>query len=477
MKTYSVSSIIELSVISMFLLLSGCATVGQNYVRPTAEVPAKWHASHKESISTEKVNPEALAKWWSTLNDETLSSLIERGIAGNPNLQQAEARIREARARRAVSKANLFPTFNGTGSVNRSSTDNGSGNNQSSTLYSAEFDAIWEMDIFGRTRRSLESSEATLQADHEDLRDVLVSLQAEVALNYVETRTYQARISVAEENLKIQEETYQITQWRYQSGLGDELAVHQALYNLESTRAQIPALRIGLEESLNRIAILLGKQPGQIHEELKVQKPIPVVPQKITIGIPADIVRQRPDIRRAERELAAQAAKVGVAMADLYPKFSISGLLRASSDALFASGTRSSDIGSKINIPIFNGGSLRQNVKIQQAIQDQYLIKYKTVILNALEEVENTLTSFSEEQNARDNLQMCVHVAQKAADLAKNKYQSGLADFGDVLDAQRSLLLFEEQLVQSNGTLVMDMIRLYKAIGGGWTSQTEDAGN
>ncbi|MEW6230470.1 MAG: TolC family protein, partial [Bacillota bacterium] len=258
------------------LILNRCATVGPDYVPPKKSVSKDWHTQLKGGLTTEEMDPQTLAAWWTTLNDPELSSLIDRAVAGNLDLKKAWARVREARARRGVAKADLFPTLNATGSAtwSRSSKDTGTG--KLSDLYAANFDAGWELDIFGGARRSVEAAEADLQAIQEDLRDVLVSLLAEVALNYIDVRTFQARIIVAEANLKAQNETYQLVLWRYQAGLSDELAVQQARYNLESTRSQIPTLRTGLEEAMNRIAVLLGEQPGKIHAELEKREPIPV---------------------------------------------------------------------------------------------------------------------------------------------------------------------------------------------------------
>jgi len=476
MKTDCLRSTAGLSLVAGVLLLSGCATVGPDYVRPETAVPATWHIQIQNGLSSEKSDPKTMAEWWARFDDAELSSLMERAIAGNLDLKKASARIHEARARRGIARAGLSPTLNGSGSTNWSRADSSAEATRTNTLYSVDFDAGWELDIFGGTRRTVESSEAELQATWEDLHDLLVSLQAEVALNYIDVRTYQARLLTAEKNLEQQNESYKLAEWRYQAGLSDGLAVQQALYNLENTRSQIPALRAGLEETLNRIAVLLGEQPGEIHKELETRKPIPAVPLEIAIGIPADIVRQRPDIRRAERELAAQTAKVGVAMADLYPKFNLSGLLGISAETLFGSGSRTSSAGSRISLPLFNAGSVRQGVKIREAVKEQYLIQYKTTVLNALEEVENALTAFSEEQRTRANLQACAQAAQKAVDLALNKYQSGLIGFNDVLDAQRSLLSFQEKLVQSDGAAASCTIRLYKTLGGGWTSLSSDAG-
>ena len=463
------------------LVITGCAAVGPNYVPPEMSVSAIWHTQLEGGLATEEIDPHTLASWWTTLNDPGLSSLIERAVAGNLDLKKARARVRESRARRGIAKAGMFPTLDiaGSDTWTRSSKDTGTG--KTSQLYVASFDSGWELDIFGGVRRSVEASEADLWAIREDLHDVLVSLLAEVALNYVEVRTFQSRLDEAEASLEAQNETYQLTLWRYQAGLSDELATQQARYNLESTRSQIPTLRMGLDEAMNRIAVLLGEQPGKVHGELEKREPIPVTPLKAAVGVPADLLRRRPDIRRAERELAAQTARVGVATADLYPRFTLSGSIGLEALSLnnLLSNLSSSDSwtlsgGPRISWAVFDAGAIRQNIEVQSALQEQALIQYEAAILGALEDVENALVSYAEEQHRRDDLHEATQAAQKAVELAQNKYQAGLADFSNVLDAQRSLLSFQDQMTQSNGTVTSNLIRLYKALGGGWTSMAAD---
>ncbi|MCJ7596539.1 MAG: efflux transporter outer membrane subunit, partial [Desulfobacterales bacterium] len=317
----------------------------------------------------------------------------------------------------------------------------------------------------------------TLQASQEGLRDVLVSLVAEIGLNYVEVRTYQARLAVAEANLKSQEETLDLTRWRYEAGLSDELAVEQARYNLENTRSQIPTLRTGLEGAKNRIAVLLGEPPGAVRAEMERPMPVPVTPLEVTVGVPADTLRHRPDIRRAERELAAQTARVGVATADLYPKLTLSGSIGLESlslGRLLISGTRNSSIGPRLTWRIFDAGAVRQNIEVQSALQEQALVQYETAVLSALEEVENALVAYANEQVRRQSLAAATQAAKRAAGLARDRYASGLIDFQVVLDAERSLLTLQGQLAQSDGAVTSNLITLYKALGGGWTSLTPD---
>ena len=476
-KTTFVRSISWPPVGIAIVILTGCASVGPNYSPTKASVSMDWHTQLKGGLTAQEMNPQTLSAWWTTLNDPALSRLIERAVSGNLDLKKAEARIREARARRGIATAARFPTLDASGSVVRSRSSEETGTGKTSNLYAAGIDAGWELDIFGGVRRSVEAAEADLGASREGLRDVLVSLLAEVALNYIEVRTYQARLTVAEASLVAQNETYQLTLWRFEAGLSDELAVEQARYNLENTRSQIPTLRTGSEQGMNAIAVLLGEQPGTVHTELERYMPIPVIPLRVAVGVPADVLRRRPDVRRAERELAAQTARIGVATADLYPKFKLSGsigLEAFSSGNLFSSGSRTLSGGPSITWRIFDAGVIRQNIEVQSALQEQYLIAYESALLSALKEVENAIVAYAEEQNRRQSLTETTRAAQRAADLAQHKYQAGLADFNNVLDAQRSLLSFQDQLAQSDGTVTSNLVRLYKALGGGWTSLAQN---
>lgn len=465
---------------SVILIITGCANVGPDYVRPGTTSSTQWHSELKGGLIAGEMNPQTLAVWWTTLNDPELSSLIDSAVLGNLDLKRAKARVREARARRGIAKAGLFPTLNAGGSAAWSESSNDTGTiraSDTSGLYSASFDATWEIDVFGGVRRSVEAADADVGASREDLRDVIVSLLAEVAVNYIDLRKFQSLLAIAEGNLVSQNETYQLTLWRYQAGLSDELSVQQARYNVEQTRAQLPTLRTGKEEALNRIAVLLGEQPGNVHSLLDRQKPVPVIPRTFAIGVPADVIRNRPDVRKAERELAAQTARIGVATADLYPKFTLSGSIGFETlkmNTQPTSQTWSLGGGPGITWAIFKGSAIRQNIEAQSALQEQALIKYQTSILTALEDVENALVAYGEEQNRRDSLQEAAQASQKAVELAKYKYQGGLTDFYNVLEAERSLLTFQELLAQSNGTVASNLVRLYKALGGGWTSIDSD---
>ena len=460
------------------LLFSGCA-VGPDYVRTEPPASGSWHTELKAGLTDEPIDLHTLAEWWTTLHDPVLSNLIEKAVEGNPSIREARARLREARARRGVAEADLFPTFEvtGSGGYNRKKTSEGINEGD---LYQAGFDAIWELDVFGGKRRSLEASEAELEASQEDLRDVLVSLLAEVALNYVEVRTFQTRLTISKANLDSQRETYHISRWRYEAGLTTQLDVEQAKYNLEQTRSQIPTLQTGLEQTKNRLSVLLGRQPGFTEDILAERKPIPVTPLKVAVGVPADVLRRRPDIRSAERRLAARTAEIGVATAKRYPNFSLIGSIgleaAVSPGNLLSSGDRTllSSIASNVLWTFFDAGRIRQTIEVQTALQEQALIQYEASILTALEEVENTLIAYADEQVRRQSLLEATQAAQRAADLSSYQYTSGMIDFQVMLDAQRSLLSFQDQLAVSEGRVTLNLISLYKALGGGWTAMVPD---
>ena len=455
------------------LTLTGCAAVGPNYVPVEPEAQEKWHSELQGGLTADQPNPETLVHWWTTLNDPELSSLEERAVKGNLDLKEARARIWEARALRGISKAKLFPTVDAGGSVTDRRFSESSSTGDKSTLYEAGFDAGWELDIFGGVRRSVEAAEADLEATQEDLHDVLVSLLAEVALNYVEVRTFQARLAVTKANIKTQQEGYDLNQSRYQAGIIDELAVQESLRILESSRSQIPALETGLEAAKNRLAVLLGEQPGKLHRELAAKRPIPALPATVAVGIPAETLRHRPDIRRAERLLAAQTARIGVATADLYPKFRLFGTIgleSISTGDFLEYASRAWGFGPSVSWNIFDAGAIRQNIKVQTARQEQALIQYESAVLGAQEEVENVLVAYAKEQHRREFLSKAAAAAQRATLLAQDQYKAGLVDFNNVLDAQRALLILQDELAQSEGTVTSNLVRLYKALGGGWTS-------
>ena len=490
------------------LCFLGCAAVGPTYTPPTPEIGDTWHTELKNGLrkginplDSEKHSDENpatrengqnqseaqkddvapltpsdtdLATWWEALNDPTLTALVREAVHANLSLKQAVAALKQARAQRGITRARNFPAVNGDSGIYR----NGAGNTSTSAkngkefdLFSIGVDAAWELDLFGGIQRANEAADAHLEASEAQLQDALVSITAEVALNYLDVRVYQTRLDVAKANIEAQKKTAELIQSRYQAGLSNELALKQAMYNLKSTQSQLPTLRMGLEEAKNRLAILTGKAPGALHAMLKAHDIIPSPPILMAVGVPAEALRRRPDIRKAERDLAAQTARIGEAEADRYPKFNLLGSIGLESLAagdLLEWSSRVWRLGPGVSWKIFDAGSIRQNIAVQTAIQEQYLITYEQRVLFALEEVENALTAFAEEQIRKDRLLEAVTAAQRAAELAQEQYTAGLIDFSNVLDAQRSLLSFEDALAQSDGRVVANLVTLYKALGGGW---------
>lgn len=449
----------------------GCAAVGPDYQPPKTQTSCSWNNADAGGLSKVSLTPETLARWWTTLDDPILSYLMDQAEKNNLDLRKAQERVREARARRGLASSALFPFVDVFGSVTENRSSENSGTGEDTGLYALGFDAGWELDVFGGIRRSVASADALLGVAREELHDIMVSLLAETALNYVEARTFQTRLTVAEANIQTQKETYELIRSRFHSGLSDELPVQQALYNLENSRSQIPSLRTGLEASKNRLSVLLGEQPGSLHQLLKDRQPVPVTPITVAVGIPAETLRHRPDIRRAERLLAARTADIGVATADLFPNFALSGMIgleSISTGNLLNWDSRTWSVGPSVIWNVFDAGAIRKTIEIQTAKKNQVLIQYESTILSALEEVENALKSYAEEQLRRQSLLSATEAAQKAVQLAQDRYKAGLVDFSNVLDAQRSLLSFQDQLAKSEGTVTANLIRMYKALGGGW---------
>ncbi|WP_155322810.1 efflux transporter outer membrane subunit [Desulfosarcina ovata] len=460
-------SMVVFIALTMLLGMTGCAPVGPDYAAPEIAVSGNWQTTFAGNAQPELPDPSHLACWWANFNDPILSGLIERAIAEGLDVQNSLARLREARARYGISDAALFPNLD----LSADATWSRSGNDPAGDAYGSGLDAGWELDLFGGLRRAKEAAEADLQADAADLYDVMVSLTAEVGLGYVDLRMDQARLAVTRTNIDSQQETHDLIQGRYSVGLSNELDLQQARYNLESTRSRVPSLLTSIVASRNRLAVLTGQAPGKLDRLLAERQPLPVAPVTIAVGVPADMLQRRPDIRRAERELAAQTARIGEAEAERYPQIRLSGSIGIEASKLadlFESGTLFWNHGPRISWPIFDASAIRNAVNAQEALQAQARIAYESAVLEALEEVENAMTAFAQEQLRRLRLAEAAEAAECAEKLARGKYMAGLIDFSEVLEAQRSLLSFQEQLVESDGTITANLIRLYKALGGGW---------
>ena len=464
-----------LIIIAIFLLMGGCAVVGPDYLPPDICAPDTWQADFGGAEDVTAPDPSRLESWWANLHDPVLSELIDQALSQSLDFKQAVSRVREARARRGVRDADGFPMLD----LSADGTWSRSGTQAVRQSFGGAFDAGWELDLFGGVHRAKEATLADLQAEVANLADVMVSLTAEIGLNYIDLRTYQSRLAVARANLATQQETYELIQGRYAVGLSNELALQQARYNLESTRSRIPSLVTGGAAALNRLTVLTGKPPGTLNVLLTQPHPIPTAPITIAVGIPAEALQRRPDIRKAERDLAAQTARIGVAEAERYPKIRLSGSigLEAGKLADLLDGAALLwNHGPRISWNIFDAGAIRNTIKVQEALQEQALIAYETTVLEALEDVENAMTAFAQEQLRRMRLMRAVQSAQIAEKLSRDKLSAGLINFSDVLDVQRTLLSFQDQLAESDGNVTANLIRLYKALGGGWSPSMLDKG-
>ena len=449
-------------------------TAGPDYKRPETLLPTAWSGESGVSATNAVAMDDSasLCCWWSVFRDPVLSAFMAQARANNRDVRQAEARLRKARAQRNLAKAERLPSIGANGSASRSRGSEKAGGGGTSTMYANGFDASWEADIFGAKRRAIESAQATLEASQEDLRDVMVSLFSEVALNYVEYRSYGARLEITETNLAAQTETCDITRWRQQANLVTQLDVDQARLSLEQTRAGLPALQTGRDQAEHQLATLLGQAPGSLKALLDSRRlAVPVAASELAVGVPADVLRRRPDVRRTERKLAAQTAEIGVAEAARYPDLTLSGsigLEALKAGELYTWGARTAAGAVKAGWTLFDGGQIPQKVAVQTALQEEALGAYEASVLTALREVEDALTAYANEQNRRSALREAVVAGQSAFGLARDKYESGLIDFQTVLSTQQSLLTVQDSLASSEAEVTSDLIRLSKALGGGW---------
>ena len=463
------------------LLLAGCS-VGPDYHAPKPHTPGQW-ASPLAGGETSAAKP--VTAWWKTFRDPELDSLIGRAERANPDLKLAAARVKEARAQYRIALAKFGPTvdtgaFVGRARLAGSMADNvtvppaslqGVNVPMENEAYLTGFQAAWEIDVFGGNRRSAEAGRAEAWAAEYGHRNALVILLAEVGRNYVELRGTQRRLEIANRNIKAQQEALEIARDRFKNGLTSDLDVQQAAAVLASTQAEVPRLESMIQSSINRLDVLLGQQPGTLAAELSRPVRVPIAPAGVPVGLPSELLCRRPDVLQAERQLAAANARIGVATADLFPKFSLtggSGYLSVSTDDWISKGSQFWALGPTVQWRIFDTGRIRANIKVQNARQEQALVAYEKTVLTAFEETENALTSYAKEQVRRRSLEEAAKAAGDSLHLAKELYGKGLASFINVLDAERSLYQTEDALAQSDKAVSQNLIALYKALGGGW---------
>ncbi|WP_429495302.1 efflux transporter outer membrane subunit [Paraburkholderia youngii] len=534
---YPATGFIACFVIGMPALLLASCTVGPDFHAPHADVPAQWHdtqrtaasdaaasgassatAANVASVPTLDTDPDP--RWWRSFNDPTLDALIARAALGNLDLQQAVLRIVEARTQVQAAAAQGLPNLRATASYQReqlglkgfleengafdkvdqlgalnspanriapgagAALQNGANNlldqlTAPVNLWQVGFDATWELDLFGRVRRSVEAANAQTEAAYESRNDALLSLEAEVAQTYMQLRGAQTLHDIAVSLVEQQGETVALTESQAKVGLASQLDVQSARAQLAQTKTQLPQYDQQIAQALNALAYLIGEPPGALEAQLSAPQTVPPVPPVVPVGLPSTLARRRPDIRRAEANLHAATASVGVAVAQFYPDVSLTG----------KAGTRATNardlarwshlfysFGPTVSLPIFEGGALVANLRMSEAQQAEAALDYRKTVLTALRDVDNALVVYRTDQARRDALADSVSAQQTSFDLSRDSYRKGLTSFINVLDAQRQLAQAREQYAQGTTQVSTDLVALYKALGGGWQSDADAAG-
>lgn len=471
-----------LAATGLALGLAACA-VGPEYATPSFPLPDSWSNSRARPASEQTApNPPQLGEWWKTLRDPHLNRIMDVAVAGNLDVATAKARVREARASYRKQMGTLFPIADGSGSITRG--DNGSVIGQDGALdaggrytqYRAGFDASWELDIFGMNRRGVEAARYGMQAADDDLQAALLTLVGDVAANYVEARGYQARIALARRTAATQRETAALTRTRYEAGAVSAVDAANAAGQAASTEATIPDLQAAYAQSVHRLSVLTGQPPTALAELMDKGGRIPQPGSAIRKGVPADVLRSRPDVRAAERELGRSTALIGQAEAARYPSVSLTGNVNTMGTKLgdLARGASISwSYGPSLTVPVFHGGQLKAEVEVREAQRDQSFLTYHATILTALEDVENAIVSLSHTRRKAERLSASTGSYRQAAQLSRSLYQNGSTSFLEVLDAERSLYSSEDALLQSRVAIATYYIALNKALGGGWTGDVD----
>ena len=465
------SSLKRTTAIATSIMLSACVTVGPDYQQPEIIVADQWH----QALIGGMGSGESTAQWWQTLDDPQLNELVQRAQNGNPGLKNAVARIEESERFLGIASGERYPDVDAIGGITRSKSRLGllPGVDTTDDFSDRRASATWELDFWGRVRRTVESSQATYEATVEAYRDVLVILNAQVAGNYVFLRTLQERLRLAEENVARQQETLRLVEARNRAELAPDLDVEQARLNLASTESAVPSLQGAIRQTINDLSVLLGEQPGDLTNELSASKAIPEPPQVLSAGIPADAVRNRPDVRRAERSLAAQTARIGIATSALYPNFFLNGDFGYAGVGgnLFDDNNETWSIGPVFQWNLFDGGRVRNSIGVEEARTAQALAAYEASVLEALRDTENSLIAYAFEGERLLALERSVAAAAASANLVRTLYRSGLTNFQNVLDTERSLFNQQDLSAVSKGEVVQNVISVYRAIGGGWSAE------
>jgi NodT family efflux transporter outer membrane factor (OMF) lipoprotein len=476
-------------LIVLAILFSGCSMVGPDYVKPTAPEPEKWLASNEPKFQTEETD---FSDWWTVFSDPVLNDLVEAAYQQNLTLQIAGLRIYEARAELGIAYGFQYPQTQqalGEGSLNQRSKN--APNESSSVLdrYYANYElgmaAAWEVDIWGKFRRAVQTGVASLEASIADYDDFLVSLTGEVAGTYIFLRTSEERLVVARQNVAIQKRSFQIAADRFKHGAVTKLDVLQARALLRTTESSIPLLLTDIRQSKNALAVLLGKLPGEIDAMLGGLGSIPKPPAEVAVGIPAELLRRRPDIRVAERQLAAQSAQIGFAKADLFPHFSLFGTLgfqtasftdfrsnNSEFNDLFDKASFTYSTGASFNWDLLNYGRITNRVRVEDARFQELAVNYDDTVIKAAQETEDAMVGFLRSQEAVILLADAVQASKGAVEISLKQYKLGEADYQRVLDTQRDLSRRQDDLVSTAGAVGQNLVGIYRALGGGWEIRT-----
>ena len=485
------------------LATAGC-TVGPNFEPPKSATPEVFNRTQTAQAPSKAVEAQFGPDWWTLFNDPVLNGLEKQLADANLDVAQASARLLQSRAERRVAGAAEYPTLDAAASYNRErGSENGilsllgvtpsqsqplsasgsaplgvaampgSKGSPAYNLYQVGFDASWEVDIWGHVRRSVEEATALTEASYEDRNAVLLSARAELARDYIELRGTQELLQIARQNLDIANDALKLTRVRAHEGVTTDLDVSNASAQVENIESLIPTLESHSETTINAIGLLLGEEPGALRQTLAATQEVPVLPAQVPIGFPSELVQRRPDIRRAEAQLHAATASIGVAKADFYPRIMLNGSagfqsLQLSSLASWASGQFV--VGPSITFPIFEGGRLKGTLQLREAQQQEAAIAYKQTVLRAWQEVDDALVTYDAEQRRRDRLAQAVTMNERGLQVARERYKAGALDYLDVLNVQKQLLEAQSNLEQSRTTAATNLITLCKALGGGWES-------
>jgi NodT family efflux transporter outer membrane factor (OMF) lipoprotein len=488
-------------------VLGGC-TVGPDFHAPSAWSPARWFgggtAAETRPVPVSQTAAEPIApNWWAAFGDAELTALENRVATGNLDVRTATLRLEESRAQRRIAAAAEFPQLNGDASYVRQrpsakgifsllggtsgGTGAGGGGGAGTSgipasglsvkpfdLYQYGFDASWELDLWGRVRRSVEAADATVEASAETRRSTLVSMLAEVAGSYIQLRGAQTQLAISRENRDAAQQSLTLTQQRAAGGLTSQLDVENAAAQVASVSATIPQLEQQQAQLINQLSFLLGEPPRALTDELAASRPVPPVPPRVPIGLPSELARRRPDIRAAEAQLHAATAQIGVAEASFYPSISLTGNFDLQALRLADLGSwaaRTYTFGPSISLPIFEGGRLRGNLDLTEKQQQEAAIAYQRTVLNAWQEVDNALTAYRQEQRRQEELSLAVERNRHALQLARDQYSRGFVTFLEVLTAETQLLSSQQQAAASTTAISGNLVSLYRALGGGWETE------